>query len=166
MSVWSRRASRQIAQTSSSVRFPHSLQKRTRSFTSSIAAASASASSFGRCRMWNASRCAVRVPTPGSRVSCATRLSTAGLSIAPLCLSPPAVRIAAAVDARSLKGLDLFSGLSSKQLDEVAKLADEVDVDAGRVLGREGEIAYEFFVIEEGTASVAVDGEHVVDLGP
>ena len=37
MSVWSRRASRQIAQRSSSVRLPHSRQKRTRSFTSSIA---------------------------------------------------------------------------------------------------------------------------------
>ena len=31
---------------------------------------------------WNVSRCAVRVPIPGSRVSCATRLSTAGLSTA------------------------------------------------------------------------------------
>ena len=29
---------------------------------------------------WNVSRWAVRVPIPGSRVSCATRLSTAGLS--------------------------------------------------------------------------------------
>ena len=39
ISVWSRRASRQIAQRSSSVRFPHSSQKRTRSLTSWIAAA-------------------------------------------------------------------------------------------------------------------------------
>ena len=41
---WSRRGSRQIAQVSSSVRFPQSRQKRTRSFTSVSAAASASAS--------------------------------------------------------------------------------------------------------------------------
>ena len=34
----------------------------------------------GAARMWKASRCAVRVPIPGRRVSCATRLSTAGLS--------------------------------------------------------------------------------------
>ena len=34
------------------------------------------------------------------------------------------------------------------------------------MLGREGETAYEFFVIEEGTASVEVDGRHVADLGP
>jgi voltage-gated potassium channel len=70
------------------------------------------------------------------------------------------------MDAARLRELDLFSGLSSRELDEVARLTDEVDVDAGRVLGREGDVAYEFFVIEEGTASVEVDGQHVVDLGP
>ena len=80
MIVRSRRASRQIAQSSSSVRLPHSLQKRTRSFTSRIASASAFASVFDTWRMWKASRCAVRLPMPGSRVSCATRLSTEGLS--------------------------------------------------------------------------------------
>src|SRR5215213_8891014 len=82
---WSRRASRQMEQTSSSVRFPHSRQKRTRSLTSLTAAASASASSRGRCRMWKASRCAVRVPTPGSFVSWATRFSTEGDSMRGLC---------------------------------------------------------------------------------
>jgi CRP-like cAMP-binding protein len=70
------------------------------------------------------------------------------------------------VDARRLKQLDLFSGLSRNQLEEVAQLVDEVEVGAGKVLGREGETAYEFFVIEEGTASVEVDGRHVADLGP
>jgi CRP-like cAMP-binding protein len=70
------------------------------------------------------------------------------------------------MDAATLRELDLFSGLSQRELEEVAQLADEVEVEAGRVLGREGSIAYEFFVIEEGTASVEVDGKHVVDLGP
>src|SRR5438552_236423 len=88
--VWSRRASRQISQVSSSVRFPHSRQKRTRSFTSAIAAASAPASSLDTRRRWKASRCAVRWPTPGRRVSCATRLSTEGLNMGPLCLGGPA----------------------------------------------------------------------------
>jgi CRP/FNR family cyclic AMP-dependent transcriptional regulator len=31
---------------------------------------------------------------------------------------------------------------------------------------RQGEFAYEFFVIEDGTAEVTRDGEHVADLGP
>jgi voltage-gated potassium channel len=70
------------------------------------------------------------------------------------------------MDAARLRELDLFSGLSGRELEEVARLTDEVDVEAGRVLGREGDVAYEFFVIEEGTASVEVDGQHVVDLGP
>jgi CRP-like cAMP-binding protein len=69
------------------------------------------------------------------------------------------------VDVRRLKELDLFSALSRSELEEVAQLVDEVDVEAGKVLGREGETAYEFFVIEEGTASVEVDGRHVADLG-
>jgi CRP/FNR family transcriptional regulator, cyclic AMP receptor protein len=70
------------------------------------------------------------------------------------------------MDANRLRGLDLFSGLSKHELDDVARLVDEVDVPAGKVLGREGEIAYEFFVIEEGTASVDLEGEHVAELGP
>src|SRR4051812_31992132 len=70
------------------------------------------------------------------------------------------------MDARRLRELDLFSGLSKGELEQVARLVDEVDVDAGRVLGREGDIAYEFFVIQDGTATVEVDGQHVVDLGP
>jgi CRP-like cAMP-binding protein len=70
------------------------------------------------------------------------------------------------MDAARLGRLDLFAGLSRSELDEVAQLVDEVDVPAGKVLGREGTIAYEFFVIEEGTAAVELDGAHVVDLGP
>jgi CRP-like cAMP-binding protein len=70
------------------------------------------------------------------------------------------------MDANRLRGLDLFSGLSKHELDDVARLVDEVSVPAGAVLGREGEIAYEFFVIEEGTASVDLAGEHVAELGP
>ena len=70
------------------------------------------------------------------------------------------------MDANRLRELDLFSGLSARELDEVARLTDEVAVEAGRVLGREGDIAYEFFVIEDGVAAVEVDGKHVVDLGP
>src|SRR3954471_16172174 len=90
-----------MTQRSSSVRLPHSVQKRTRSFTSSIAAASASASSFGRESRWNARRCAVRCPTPGSRVSCATRLSTAGETTAELCLPMRLTRPAAPSEAES-----------------------------------------------------------------
>ena len=112
----------QIPHSSSSVRFPHSRQKRTRSFTSTIAAASASASSFGTRRMWKASRCAVREPTPGRRVSCATRFSTAGLNTAPLCLEGsevlPSRALVAAPRARALswrRGGEARSGRRSRK---------------------------------------------------
>jgi CRP-like cAMP-binding protein len=70
------------------------------------------------------------------------------------------------MDAARLKDIDLFRTLSKSELALLAQWTDEVEVQAGKVLGREGEIAYEFFVIEEGTASVEVDGRHVTELGP
>lgn len=70
------------------------------------------------------------------------------------------------MDAARLHEIDLFSQLSKSELAVVARLTDEVDVPAGKVLGHEGQVAYEFFVIENGTASVEVDGKHVTDLGP
>jgi voltage-gated potassium channel len=69
------------------------------------------------------------------------------------------------VDAAGLASIDLFRTLSKREREQVARLADEVEVAEGTVLGREGDIAYEFFVIEEGVAAVEVDGRHVVDLG-
>jgi hypothetical protein len=48
-----------------------------------VAALPAEADAF-RWRRWKASRCAVREPIPGRRESCATRLSTAGLSTCPI----------------------------------------------------------------------------------
>jgi CRP-like cAMP-binding protein len=70
------------------------------------------------------------------------------------------------VDAAALKNLPLFSSLSERDLRELARFTDEVDVEAGRQLIDQGRFAYEFFVIEEGTAEVTRDGEHVADLGP
>src|SRR3954451_11637988 len=122
-----------MPQSSSSVRFPHSRQKRTRSLTSAIAAARASASSFGTRSRWNASRCAVRCPTPGSRVSCATRFSTAGLNTAQLCLdgsevSPDAgheTACTALVVAVRLAERGLEQPLLVAQVDDVAGERDD-----------------------------------------
>jgi CRP-like cAMP-binding protein len=72
----------------------------------------------------------------------------------------------AAMDAKRLEAIRLFSGVSKKELDLVARGAEEIDVPAGFVLAREGRFAYEFFVIEEGTASVLKDGQPIADLGP
>src|SRR5919202_5714208 len=57
--------------------------------------------------MWYARRCAVRVPTPGRRVSCATRFPTAGPNTPPLCLCgvdvPSASELATAADAAAAR---------------------------------------------------------------
>jgi CRP-like cAMP-binding protein len=68
--------------------------------------------------------------------------------------------------AARLREIPLFSGLSDRQREQVARWADEVDIKAGKHLVDQGRFAYEFFVIEEGTAEVTHDGDHLTDLGP
>lgn len=61
----------------------------------------------------------------------------------------------------ALKQAPLFDGLSRKQLAELAKVAEDVDIAAGKVLCRQGDSGHEFFVIMEGEAEVTQDGKHV-----
>lgn len=70
------------------------------------------------------------------------------------------------MEASNLKSIPLFAQLSRKELALVARHADEVDADSGKVLTREGEVAREFFVIDSGNATVTQNGEMVRRLGP
>jgi CRP/FNR family cyclic AMP-dependent transcriptional regulator len=70
------------------------------------------------------------------------------------------------MDEARLRGIPLFAGLSKKERKSVAQQADEVDIEAGRQLVREGEFAYEFFAIEEGTAEVKRGDQFLAELGP
>jgi CRP/FNR family transcriptional regulator, cyclic AMP receptor protein len=70
------------------------------------------------------------------------------------------------MDEQHLKSIAMFSSLGKDQLRRIAQSTDEVDVQAGKELLREGEYAYEFMAIEDGTAEVLRRGEHVADLGP
>jgi CRP-like cAMP-binding protein len=70
------------------------------------------------------------------------------------------------MDEARLRGIPLFAGLGKKERRSVAQQADEVDLEAGRHLVREGEFAYEFFAIEEGTAEVRRGEQYLADLGP
>jgi CRP-like cAMP-binding protein len=65
-----------------------------------------------------------------------------------------------------LKDVPFFSKLKKKELDVIATNADEVDVPAGKVLTKQGDLGDEFFVIESGSAEVARDGEVINELGP
>jgi CRP/FNR family cyclic AMP-dependent transcriptional regulator len=70
------------------------------------------------------------------------------------------------LDVSRLKSIPLFEDVPDDELVQIAGFAQEVNVDAGRELVREGDFSYEFMLIEEGEAEVTRHGEHVNDLGP
>jgi len=70
------------------------------------------------------------------------------------------------MDAERVKSIPLFADLSPKERELVARHADEVEVEAGRHLIEQGEIGWEFFVIESGAAEVRVGDDSVATLGP
>jgi CRP/FNR family transcriptional regulator, cyclic AMP receptor protein len=53
-----------------------------------------------------------------------------------------------------IKDVPLFSRLSKKGLEDVAHIADELDLPAGKVLAKQGDRGREFFVLLEGEAEV------------
>jgi CRP-like cAMP-binding protein len=70
------------------------------------------------------------------------------------------------MDEDRLKAIPLFAGLNRKERRALAPRADEVDLEKGRTLVREGEWAYEFFAIEEGTVEVRRGDQLLGELGP
>jgi CRP/FNR family transcriptional regulator, cyclic AMP receptor protein len=70
------------------------------------------------------------------------------------------------MDESSLRSIPLFESLPSTSRRAIAEHADELDVPEGTELARQGDFAYEFFVIEDGGAEVLRDGERIAELGP
>jgi CRP/FNR family cyclic AMP-dependent transcriptional regulator len=70
------------------------------------------------------------------------------------------------MDESRLRSIPLFDSLSPDAQRSIAQHADELDIPEGTQLARQGEFAYEFFVIEEGTADVLRDDERIAELGP
>ncbi len=68
------------------------------------------------------------------------------------------------MDTATLEGIGAFSGLTREELEKLASWTFEVGVPAGEELTKEGRLAHEFFVIEEGTAEVRRDGERIAEL--
>src|SRR5262249_45926136 len=52
------------------------------------------------------------------------------------------------------------------ELVELAKVTEDLEVDEGKTLMREGELGREFFVIVDGDVSVTKDGNEIRQLGP
>jgi CRP/FNR family transcriptional regulator, cyclic AMP receptor protein len=69
--------------------------------------------------------------------------------------------------AEDLKRVPLFSGLSQRQLRQLAKNFKDRRVPAGALLAQQGEMGgVAFFVIAEGEAAVIIDGTRVGTMGP
>jgi CRP-like cAMP-binding protein len=66
----------------------------------------------------------------------------------------------------ALKKAPLFADLSRKELVQVARLSDELEIPAGRVLAREGEIGHEFFVVVDGEVEFSRNGRKLPVTGP
>ena len=60
----------------------------------------------------------------------------------------------------------LFAGVDPAGLEMIAARVTELDVAAGRVIARQGEIGTGFFVVVSGAVRVVRDGEIIAQLGP
>ena len=70
------------------------------------------------------------------------------------------------MEVERLQQLPLFAGLGKKERKRLAPLVEDLEVAEGRELAHEGDVAHEFFVIQEGTATVSQGGSPIAELGP
>ena len=68
--------------------------------------------------------------------------------------------------ADALAACPFFEGLSRNELLEIAKVTEDLEVEAGKALTREGQSGSEFFVIVDGDVSVTKEGQEIRTLGP
>jgi CRP-like cAMP-binding protein len=66
----------------------------------------------------------------------------------------------------ALRRAPLFEGLSRKELLQLARMSDDLEVPPGKVLCKEGDAGREFFVIVDGKAEVMRKGKRVATRGP
>jgi len=63
-----------------------------------------------------------------------------------------------------LRRVPLFAAVSKRDLGEIRKLVDEVDVPAGHVLTKEGRFGEEFFLIVSGRVGIDREGVRVATM--
>jgi CRP/FNR family transcriptional regulator/CRP/FNR family cyclic AMP-dependent transcriptional regulator len=61
--------------------------------------------------------------------------------------------------------VDLFSECNQKELSRIASLADEIEVDKGTVLTKEGMPGRECFIVSEGKAKCTLRGKRLATYG-
>jgi CRP/FNR family cyclic AMP-dependent transcriptional regulator len=65
----------------------------------------------------------------------------------------------------ALKRAPLFAELSKKELAQLARVTEDLEVPAGQVLCKEGDTGREFFVIVEGETDISSGGRRVAARG-
>jgi CRP/FNR family transcriptional regulator, cyclic AMP receptor protein len=70
------------------------------------------------------------------------------------------------LDAATLKKIPLFAEVPDDVLGKIAPWTAVEEWPEGKVIVKEGGFSNHFYAIQEGTARVERDGEHVADLGP
>lgn len=65
------------------------------------------------------------------------------------------------VKVEALKRTPLFEGLSKRELTELARVTEDLQVAPGTVLCREGRVGREFFVVVDGEAEVTRGGKKI-----
>ena len=66
---------------------------------------------------------------------------------------------------QALRRAPLFEGLSKKELTDLARVTEDLEVPAGDVLCKEGETGQEFFVIVDGETDITSKGKRVAARG-
>src|SRR3954452_13240549 len=153
MTVASRRGSRQMRHSSLSDTLPQTTQKRTLSLTSVSAVTSRRTSTGSAASRWNAMRCALFGPTPGSRPSSSMRSWTApsytvslssGGPPRPLQAGQPQAAAEAAGERPHAAGgefVDGAGGVAEGGDDQILQALDVVRVDGGGWDRHRGELA-------------------------
>jgi CRP-like cAMP-binding protein len=75
------------------------------------------------------------------------------------------MRLGTSGKVKLIRKVPLFSRLSKQALEEVARIADEIDFGEGKVLTKEGARGHEFVVILDGGAEVRRNGRKINTLG-
>ncbi len=65
----------------------------------------------------------------------------------------------------ALRRAPLFEGLSKKELGQLARVSEDMEIPAGTALCKEGDIGHEFFVIVDGKVEITRNGRKVAMRG-
>jgi CRP/FNR family transcriptional regulator, cyclic AMP receptor protein len=65
-----------------------------------------------------------------------------------------------------LRSVPLFASMRGKDLEAVGRMADSIDLPAGKALMRQGEQGNEMFVLASGSVRVERNGTEIATLGP